>query len=78
MAIKLILGEMGATKVIKDITPNKGQKPMYQGIRYSESPLYWERVTVGKIILSVYIFGNSSVYGQIIIYGISMYNHEIA
>ena len=21
-------------------TPNKGQKPMYQGVHYSESPLY--------------------------------------
>ena len=25
----------------KGHTPNKGQKPMYQGVRYSESPLYW-------------------------------------
>ena len=24
----------------KGHTPNKGQKPMYQGVRYSESPLY--------------------------------------
>ena len=23
----------------KGHTPNKGQKPMYQGVRYSESPL---------------------------------------
>ena len=38
----------GVTKVKhpnKGHTPNKGQKPMYQGVRYSESPLYWkERV----------------------------------
>ena len=34
---------MGVTKVKhpnKGHTPNKGQKPMYQGVRYSESPLY--------------------------------------
>ena len=33
----------GVTKVKhpnKGHTPNKGQKPMYQGVRYSESPLY--------------------------------------
>ena len=24
----------------KGHTPNKGQKPMYQGVHYSESPLY--------------------------------------
>ena len=42
LAIKLIL-EMGVTKVKhlnKGHTPNKGQKPMYQDVRYSESPLY--------------------------------------
>ena len=35
---------MGVTKVKhpnKGHTPNKGQKPMYQGVRYSESPLYY-------------------------------------
>ena len=34
----------GVTKVKhpnKGHTPNKGQKPMYQGVRYSESPLYY-------------------------------------
>ena len=34
---------MGVTKIKhpnKGHTPNKGQKPMYQGVRYSESPLY--------------------------------------
>ena len=33
----------GVTKVKhpnKGHTPNKGQKPMYQGVRYWESPLY--------------------------------------
>ena len=45
LAIKLILDEVGVTKVKhpnKGHTPNKGQKPMYQlqGIRYSKSPLY--------------------------------------
>ena len=33
----------GVTKVKhpnKGHTLNKGQKPMYQGVRYSESPLY--------------------------------------
>ena len=28
----------------KGHTPNKGQKPMYQGVRYSESPLYMHMV----------------------------------
>ena len=37
LAIELILDEVGVTKVKH---PNKGQKPMYQGVRYSESPLY--------------------------------------
>ena len=34
----------GVTKVKhpnKGHTPNKGQKPMYQGVRYSERPLYY-------------------------------------
>ena len=34
----------GVTKVKhpnKGHTPNKGQKPMYQCVRYSESPLYY-------------------------------------
>ena len=30
----------------KGHTPNKGQRPMYQGVHYSESPLYYE---VGNI-----------------------------
>ena len=34
----------------KGHTPNKGQKPMYQGVRYSESPLY--------VSLLLYIFTN--------------------
>ena len=43
LGLKLILDEVGVTKVKhpnKGHTPNKGQKPMYQGVRYSESPLY--------------------------------------
>ena len=35
--------KLGVTKVKhpnKGHTPNRGQKPMYQGVRFLESPLY--------------------------------------
>ena len=50
----LILDELGVTKVKhpnKGHTPNKGQKPMYQGVRYSESPLYFELFSTAAIII---------------------------
>ena len=53
LAIKLILDEVGVTKVKhpnKGHTPNKGQKPMYQGVRYSESPLYSMWMLVSLIL----------------------------
>ena len=40
------------------IPPNKGQKPMYQGVRYSESPLY--------ILIHPCILGNRGVITKIL------------
>ena len=56
----------GVTKVKhpnKGHTPNKGQKPMYQNVRYSESPLYFCFITLrlhGLLLLTmiiIYIVG---------------------
>ena len=54
----------GVTKVKhpnKGHTLNKGQKPMYQGVRYSESPLYMYTIIQFDI-------PNYTVYYQIAIY----------
>ena len=48
----------GVTKVKhpnKGHTPNKGQKPMYQGVRYSESPLYIAMRHIHLILNSDYL-----------------------
>ena len=45
----------GVTKVEhpnKGHTPNKGQKPVYQGVRCSESPLY-SKCAPGKLVYRV-------------------------
>ena len=46
----------GVTKVKhpnKGHTPNKGKKPMYQGVHYSESPLYTVELVCYAVFLTL-------------------------
>ena len=50
----------GVTKVKhpnKGHTPNKGQKPMYQGVHYSESPLYYDHNNMSHINFGITVRG---------------------
>ena len=55
----------GVTKVKhpnKGHTPNKGQKPMYQGVRYSESPLYYAILIMTTYCNIIMIINHTDCY----------------